>query len=340
LVESILAESLKSEIDLSNRSEHMNQLIRYATGALRGAQYRWWKIIRPEAIDFVSMGFGIESRKRRYEAFWQSHIRQSRGFIANALGCRSEGASRVAVLGSGRLYDINFPALLASFPNVDLYDADPTCRNAHKAYRSDIQNISSKIRFIERDLTGVMGRWSAQLECDLKSSSGSTAEIVGALSALTARKLVLGDNPESVVSLNLLGQIPLYWRDRVQEMLKVRCGIECDEQGSLPAPLQEALLKTMSALQIAHLEGLEGSGARHIVLLFDRSYCYYMPDRADWLEYDAIHCGDVVESLPSYQLVSAKEWWWDIVPPGEEGVEHGTAHRVCAYHVCLRGAGN
>jgi hypothetical protein len=261
------------------------------------------------ANDFEYMGVGIERRFARCASWWAPHLACTRDFVAR----HSERVSSVAVLGAGRLLDLDLNRLLATCEIVHLFDADPGCV---ASWRKKAGNLFAK-RVIPHvgDITESLEAWTRGL-----SKVRRGAELAQYLGSLKPSMAELPARYDGVISLNLLGQIPLYWRDRVQTRIS-----EMDSASG------EALMHSMGALQEAHLELVRQSAASWSIIISDTEYYFYDIDRTEWRVEPALFSGaarawtTTAEKAPP---VVNDSWLWHIAPQLIESEEEGEIHRV------------
>lgn len=84
--------------------------------------------------DFINMGKGIESRYARCSEFWEPHLQCTRSFIAEHM----RPGGRLAILGAGRLLDVDLPALTPYFSEIHLFDADYSVIRAWREASGDL----------------------------------------------------------------------------------------------------------------------------------------------------------------------------------------------------------
>jgi len=285
----------------------MRALVRYYIDRWR---YPAWR-------DFTSMGAGIEARYDRCRDFWEPHLRLSREFVSVALAGMSPGA-RVAILGAGRLLDVPLAALLDEGREVHLFDIDPGCARVWAKAgrgRAVVPHLT--------DLTGSFVAWTEQLERCVRSAGCRCSDVESLLSELSPGSTVPLDGFGLVVSLNLLSQIPIYWRDRVEAAVR-----RLDPRWSDEPSFERALAESCRRLQAHHLRSLAASGARQIVILTDTDFFYYRRDEARWQSEASLYIGPV--ELVGYAPLRRDSWLWHIAPQGVEEQAYGSIHRVAA----------
>lgn len=285
-------------------------------------QYYYLRLRWPQAYDFLDMGFGIEARYQRCRKFWSHHLSNCIAFQKRHLA--DESRPTLAILGAGRLYDVDLAALSRMYSAISLYDADPSCR-AHWARCS---SLSPSLSFNIVDLTGCLESWTSSFKQFLRSSSRiNEASLSSFLSALRPP-----DPPDlscsACLSLNLLSQIPIYWRDRTQRLLKQYWRYDTDEHGNYSRSVQQALESSMRALQEQHLKLLSQTRAARIVMLFDSKFLYYRSNSSQWQSERSLFITPPI--LPGYEISESASWLWDIAPQGVEQKEYGIAHEVQA----------
>ncbi len=259
--------------------------------------------------DFEYMGLGIERRFARCAAWWAPHLSCSREFIARY----SYPASSIAVLGAGRLLDVDLQRLLTRCEIVHLFDADPRCVSVWKRQAGDL--FGRRVVPHIGDLTRSLETWTRGLPAALRTRS--LDEYL--LSLQPDRDLQLGQF-DGIISLNLLGQLPLYWRDKVQGIVRDLEVADC-----------EALVHSMGELQNAHLHLLHQSGASWSVVISDTEYYFYDIDASEWRVEPALF-GSGRESWlnreANAELIAVDSWLWHIAPQLIEAEDEGEIHRV------------
>ncbi|MFM1847135.1 MAG: hypothetical protein RL417_609 [Pseudomonadota bacterium] len=276
------------------------------------------------AADFISMGLGIEARYRRCRSAWEPHLRLTREFIERALSETPKG-SKVAVLGAGRLLDVPVERLQDLDGELHLFDADPGCRWSWRRLSHGRTRVIPHIL----DLTGSIERWTTTLKDKVGSVGAAPEEITKILDSLTA-----GGSPElkgfdAIISVNLLSQIPIYWRDRVESLL----GPEFTAHPGAAAALE----RSYNRLQGAHRDILCASKAPCVVVITDEKFFYYRSDIAPWQEERSLYVD--AHQLPGYSITREDSWYWHIIPQGIEERDFGSIHAVRAIEFEREGGG-
>jgi hypothetical protein len=275
----------------------------------------WWR--HPAWRDFASMGVGIEARYERCRDFWTPHLRLSQGFVTAALRDLPP-AGRVAILGAGRLLDVPLTDLLNGGREVHLFDIDPGCpRVWAKAGRG-----GALVPHIV-DLTDSMSAWTSSLRRCVRTPGCRRPDVERLLHELEPGRGVTLGGFALVVSLNLLSQIPIYWRERVEAALKQLNPSWIDEP-----TVEQALAESCRRLQARHLELLAESDAGRVIVLTDTDFFYYRRDEARWQVEPSLYIGAV--DLTGYTAVRGDSWLWHIAPQGREAAAYGSIHRVSA----------
>jgi len=256
---------------------------------------------------FLQQGQAIEARYKRCHAWWEPHLVNSRDFIVRNL----PESSSVAVLGAGKLLDIELDIVLSRCKVVHLFDADA---GALKYCRKRFGKIyGDRLVYRHVDLTECLDIWIKGLSKSIKKS------LVNYLSNLYAPAPLWADESfDGYISLNILGQIPLYWRDRV---FALKSDLSLAEWG--------ALSLSMGRLQEAHLRALNKNKDMWSILLTDTEYYFYHVDQSDWRVEPALFGAAVDIYNKEYANLPGREaWLWHIAPQFIESDEEGEIHRV------------
>jgi hypothetical protein len=259
--------------------------------------------------DFEHMGVGIERRFTRCASWWAPHLACTRDFVAR----HTQRAASVAVLGAGRLLDLDLQQILTTCDVVHLFDADPGCIAAWKRQAGDL--FQKRVVPHIEDITQSLDRWTRGL-----SKARRPNELAEYLYSLEPAKVTRPTQYDGVISLNLLGQIPLYWRDRVRASLS-----------DIDPVTWAALVSSMGALQEAHLEFVHRSSSSWSIIISDSEYYFYDIDRTDWRVEPALF-GDTesiwISGHERARKIADDSWLWHIVPQLIESGEEGEIHRV------------
>jgi hypothetical protein len=286
----------------------------------------YWKsvLFHPEWGDFADMGTGIEARHARCRTYWRKHIELSRAFQERY----AAGGGHIIVLGAGRLLDVPVQEICRRYEKLTLWDADHTAQR----YWKGISKAGNRIEVEERleDCTGVLTRWTTELSEMVRKTPPNLDKLIQFLSN---SKVAVDEAPafgpaDTVISTNLLSQIPIYWRDRVHTILEKKWGITTDSQGEYDAELQGALNASMKTLQNEHLAALGRSGAPSIIMVYDEFFAFYRKDIAPWQIEPALYIHKV--DIPGYESFAHDTWLWHIAPQGVEQDEYGSIHKVVA----------
>jgi hypothetical protein len=260
--------------------------------------------------DFIRMGKGIEARYSRCAPYWEPHLECTRAFIAEHM----RPGGRLAILGAGRLLDVDLKLLLDNFSEIHLFDADPTVT---KAWRSE-SGREFRHRVVPRvvDVTGSLADWSAGLTAPIRHG-----ELTAYLDSLQPQKGGWeSEGFDGVISLNLVSQIPIYWRDRVLAAAP-----------NLSEDAERALVRSMARLQSAHINAVRKQPRSWSIIITDTEYYTYTVDRSEWDVEGALY-GDVSSELsndtPRMRKSGADQWLWHLVPQFIESDTEGHIHRV------------
>ncbi|RIL03087.1 MAG: hypothetical protein DCC75_13050 [Proteobacteria bacterium] len=283
----------------------------------------------PTLSDFASSGLGIEARFERCKPYWAKHLELTKAFQAASLG-EARRAGSLAVLGAGRLLDLDLEALSRKFAQIHLFDADPGSLPFWKKAAGDLGS-NCKLEFHLADLSGVLQSWTALLREALKR--GSEMAVIELLNSLSEPDVPAPPlRFDCLISLNLLSQIALFWRDRVHDLVKRNLKIDTDENGLYRSELQPALERSMILLENQHLKLLSSWEAEEVILICDIERYYYQSDKAPWLCERAISA-DLPAMLGNLELCNHPwSWLWHIAPQGVEQSSYGIIHRVEGRH--------
>jgi hypothetical protein len=258
-------------------------------------------------LDFISMGLGIQRRAERFKKSWEPHLDATRSFIEQNT---RTGGSGIALLGAGRLYDVPLKALMERFDHVCLVDIDSSLA----ATWAEARKIWGPRLITEfRDVTGVLQEWQGRLH-----ACNSSRELLWFLHENPPRVTF---SYSTVVSLNILSQLGVMWRDRV-----FAC---CRSKGFDISPEIEHIIAVSSArLELAHLESL-ANDASEIVLVADRSFVT-IGRRGEVVEQEDALYGPWPDTISGFTTSGQASWRWEIVPVGGEVAHQGTVHEVQA----------
>jgi hypothetical protein len=204
---------------------------------------------------------------------------------------------------------------------VHLFDADPGCVAAWKRQAGDL--FQKRVIPHLGDITQSLDHWTRGL-----SKARRPNELAEYLYSLEPAIATLPTQYDGVISLNLLGQIPLYWRDRVRATVS-----------ELESASWAALESSMAALQEAHLQLVRESASSWSISISDTEYYFYDIDKTDWRVEPALF-GDTERLWASPNEHSPKvaedSWLWHIAPQLIESDEEGEIHRVVARFFATR----
>ncbi len=294
---------------------------------IRLLKYLWRAGQYPSARDFLSMGLGIEARYERCKAHWSKHLQLSKVFQRRAL-IGLEGA-RIAVLGAGRLLDLDTETLAEVAAEVDLFDADPGVLGTWNLLK---RRARHNVNFHTHDITGTLANWEACLRTEVFWNERDALEILSALK-LPESTLCFKEY-DCIISLNIMSQLSIYWRDRANKILKRKLGQALAESPQI----QKALDSNARLLEEQHINQLQESAAKELLLLSDDRFYYYKDTQSLWQEEAALQI-DIPQELEGYNLTGSNSWLWHIAPQHIENVEYGEIHRVRALRWSRGGLG-
>lgn len=291
---------------------------------LKTLTYIYHKFKNPNSVDYVDEGLGIAARFSRCKKFWQKHLDFTKFVQQQA----AEGLTNpfIAVLGAGRLLDVNLD-LLKDASEISLYDADPSCLSVWK--RKLIFNKANK-NFYVNDLTEVLDLWSAKLEIFLQENKPNDTKLISFLNSLSAPELTLQAQYDLIISVNLLSQIIVIWRDIATSLLEDFAWAKTNERGQFKDPINIALENSKRKLEIQHLNMLNQSKAKRIALIYDTHFFAYEQNHPIWDVENAVISSPEV-SLSNFKLAFRDSWLWHLAPQGIEYQDYGLIHQVVAY---------
>jgi len=273
-------------------------------------RYLWYRLRSPSTADFTDMGLGIEARYKRCQRYWDKHLASTKCFIDEV----TEGAEgRCSVLGAGRLLDVDISLLCERFDEVRLYDLDPTVLPFWKR----VQVRFPQLHLHQMDITGSLTHWTNELKKVGRKASGE--EVASLLSSLSTYSVEV--SADTIISLNILSQLSIYWRERVESMTR---GRDLDEE-----LLDNALSGNQRALESAHLEVLR-QATRNVILVSDEYFHYYTRDSSEWLTEPALSLDLPLKLEDPFHLERTSRWFWHIAPQGIEQEGYGVIHEVSA----------
>lgn len=257
--------------------------------------------------DFTRMGRAIEQRYERCAQWWRGHLELTTGFI----NAHTPQASSVAVLGAGRLLDIDIERLLSRCRTVHLFDADSASASRWRSVCG--REYGKRVIGHVVDLTESMQEWTKGLAAAIRTDT-LRPYLNGCVAPVPAWA---HEQFDGYISLNILGQIPLYWRDRVLGAV-----------GALSREQWLALEGAMGRLQVAHMRGLVLKPGVWSILVTDTEYYFYQGDRSEWRVEQALF-GSAREVYDTHCARSVNAaWLWHIAPQFVEADDEGEIHRV------------
>jgi hypothetical protein len=324
----------------------IGDLIRYAAARLRfrGEQNR----------RFIEGGLGIAERAKRLDRYWSLHHNASRLAQIDWRQNVPRGTP-LTVIGAGQLRDAAWAELSAHFGEITLVDADPLAPHFWKAAAKG----RSGVHFEVRDVTASAERWLDRVSRDLPRSDWAEA-LEWIRRTHEGQPAPPRVDTAAAISLNLLGQIPLWWQDSVEHALMERFGrkqtLERQEEWLA------ALEPSAGWIVEEHLRSL--SNTQYSLVITDVEYLHYRgcpaysasqysepPVRwseGKWQpEFAGLHCEvepalysvdpDADETwtrvLPTHRLSGRDHWLWHLSPLGTESEPFGLLHRVGAYRL-------
>lgn len=232
----------------------------------------------PEArkLGYLRELIAISARHQRCHAAWRDHLARTRRFVLWAVAnCRRSG--KVTVLGSGLLLDLPLTDLAAEFDEVVLVDI------VHGWTPRDRADVLPNVRLVEADLTDM-------------------AETIagGEVPAQPPVPKIPDGDADLVISLNLLGQLPLIPMRHVPE---------------------ETADRFAAAVQRHHLRALQALPGQ---------VCLITETRREWLADGTVDAWE--DPLFGLTLPEPEEsWTWRLAPAPELEPDRDLRLRVDAY---------
>lgn len=282
-------------------------------------RYLYYSERFPQYKDYVDMGLGIATRRKRAKRYWDTHCQCSKDFQRLAL-TKALNAKSIALLGAGRLYDIDTELILRYYKHIDLFDADPSCKTI---WLGDKQLASAQLTTHILDITNSILSWTKKLKEELTFKNA--AEL---LNSLEVQEINFTGKYDCIFSINLLSQIPVYWRDRAVKTLDQV--VKKDAGGHYATEIQQALESTYRKLQEQHLALLSTSQAKLVVLISDTEWYYYKPQLSPWQVEPPLLIPKPLQ-LKNYEVYATDSWLWHIVPYASENTDYGEIHKVEAF---------
>jgi hypothetical protein len=209
------------------------------------------------------------------------------------------------------LFDLDLALLLERATEVHLFDADPACLSLWRAKAGSAFRRRVVPHIV--DLTGILDEWTRPLRAVLRKG-----DLAGYLSELRAPEPTWAQGVfDGLISLNVAGQIPLYWRDRVLGF-----------KASLTNQEHTALVHSMAELQSAHLRALSSAAGAFRILVTDTEYYYYESDCSVWEVEGALHGYSMSVFNQSFPKEGGESWLWHLAPQYIESDHEGEIHRV------------
>ena len=293
-------------------------------------QYALSKLLNPGREDFISMGLGIEARAERCIDFWRPHLTCTKEFQRRQIESL-DGSPTVSVLGAGSLLDIDTAMLKEKFSKISLFDANPLAKRAWRKFSRALDR-DQEIDFSFEDVTSSLDFWTESLKDFLyRNRSTDTGKLANFLASLQCCDLESDwQHSDVIFSVNLLSQIPVYWRDRVHTIIKKYWNLDTDEDGRYDEALESSLEYTMRELQQNHLARISSSDAKLVVIISDVRFMYYMKDHSRWRITPALYLPNELK-LNRFRLCDKSQWFWHIAPQDVEQSHHGVIHDVGAW---------
>ena len=287
-------------------------------------RYLYYSMLYPELRDYVDKGLGIQARYHRCRRYWEPHLKKTREFLNSSVG---ESCASIGIAGSGRLLDVDPDYLQRASSGVTFFDADPA---ATAFVRRVAAQRSGRDAAETLEFTGVMEEWTGSLRGVMRGrlAPDSAAQF---MDSLTPRTDVLGGRAFDItVSLNMLSQIPLFWRDRAESIL-LQVESLTDGEGNLLPDVHDALVRSCRRLQEAHVSIIREASKSCAVVISDVLFHYYTEESTRTEPALHVDIEGMMEDA-GWRLDDVDSWIWHIVPKGVESSDYGVLHEVRAWN--------
>jgi hypothetical protein len=275
---------------------------------------------RSEFQDFAEGGDQIELMSKQHQQHWQPHLDASKSFQRLCLEQRPCGGT-VAVLGAGRLLDLDLDALVEHFEHISLYDADTSAQPTWQRAKKRFGQRRFEFHFV--DLTTSMSLWTSSLKEFLRKPR-SAQDLYCFLHDLEAQGLPCVEPHDTVLSLNILGQLGTYWVDRVHAQL----ARAPNTLSQIPPTQQNRNLISASiahcrrTLELQHLALLQKCAKQQVILTTDthNSVITYnvitgwITGRSEQLP---LHVKPEELALSGFDITRQENWQWHRIPKHE-----------------------
>ncbi len=296
-----------------------------ALSVLSYINYYLARIMKRPDLDFLDMGLGIQARYNRCEVYWQSHIRNCKE-IQKQLFEKLPGGSKISVLGAGRCLDLNLQAAAEFGQRLRFFDADRGClpywRVLRKKYQVDLQ-------WQICELSNCLYSWTESLNSFLSDPAQRNIQsLISFFRTLQTSAPAEIGKADAVISLNILSQLPIFWRDRLRSIIETKTELKTDERGRFAEPLESAVEHSYGMLQEQHLRLLAAIEAEWILIFYDRHFDYLRADHYAWQQEKSLYISEDQICIRGFSVYHQKSWFWDIAPQGVEQSEYSQVHKV------------
>ncbi len=223
---------------------------------------------------------GILRRRKKYYPHWETHLERCKEVQADWVKDHPE-MKEVQILGAGHLLDVNPEILFSENRKVVLVDADRQCSKSWNRYIQKYPHLQPR----QLEVTGVIERWlflvkealAGNVKISKEKRFGLVLELLStALPEPDLKGLLLQTMTPSktgILSLNLLSQIPIVWRETILMLLKRDLGSTFVEKNE--ARLLEVLSHSCQMLVKSHLKQLAHTEAASFLVITDVEFVNY-----------------------------------------------------------------
>ena len=241
---------------------------------LIGAAIRYPRLFE---MSIPQQGLGLERRYERCSHYWAEHIDHCKNAQKKcleelkALWPNKELLS-LSIIGAGRLYDLDIGILREQTEKIFLQDADPLCSARWRSiFKADY--VSSRCGI--SDITSVFEPWYLKI----KKSSGKISileefkKLSQSLNHSYSEMLLKHD---LILSQNILSQIPIYFLETTKSAVQKS---SLKDKLISPKQLDDLYREAKQFFINQHLQSLNSSPAKMILLTTDVSSCEYVVDK-------------------------------------------------------------
>ena len=293
------------------------------------ARYFAYCLRYPSRIDILQQSFGIARRARDFAPEWELHRSLCRAFVRECLAL-DRTIESVNIVGAGRLLDIDVKYLPMRVRHIALFDVDPSVAQIWKAFAQYCSALECAVTTHSVDITGIFDSLPKQLELILKKDSiDHISNIKDCISSFQQNlKPLTIPAADLTLSINILSQLPILFRERIIQLL-LRYRLISDE-AQLPEQIKSTVENLCCEIQKCHIECLMQSSGKMIALISDSEFQYYKPGIEERQIENALYLHPEM-LMTEHKLKLHTQWMWHIAPYGRNPEDYGSEHLVDAW---------